>query len=295
MQYSENQNSATEALAQELKSVERFGLRRLFTDAGAPEPLLVWSPEPKSIYHPVVRKFLHLIEPMCREDSTVNVNLMTLEPFGSMKDFMMVLDVEDNGTTFRYRHYGNQIGSDSGTDRTGMTTANFPGHVSVFFTALYRAALVRKERLLIVHESPLHLLGYAWRRVVVPVTDDSGDVVAFFAINLPENEFRSGLEIMPFPVMIVNADLIVCFANRHAREAFDAGRQGPWNRNLFEYSGIDLNIKLSPEALLKVGKVHETLSLQVQRNIIARYEISISAMSYRDHAYFVVIPRKMKQ
>jgi hypothetical protein len=47
--------------------------------------------------------------------------------------------------------------------------------------------------------------------------------------------------------------------------------------------------------LLKVGKVHETLSLQVQRNIIARYEISISAMSYRDHAYFVVIPRKMKQ
>jgi hypothetical protein len=127
----------------------------------------------------------------------------------------------------------------------------------------------------------------------VPVCDPSGEVVRMLVLSRPENELRAGLEILPVPVLIVNADHVVCYANKTAPESFDGGNYGPWTRMIFDYAGLDLEIRERPEDILAHGITQTSTCRHVKLQQIGSSRAMISATRYKDKAFYVVLVQQL--
>ncbi|MBJ6370524.1 hypothetical protein JF290_03195 [Sedimentitalea sp. CAU 1593] len=263
--------------------------RDQFLKVDAPPPFLLWSPDPRNSFRSVVQQFSDTCDRLSSGAATIPLKALDLGVFGATKDWLMLLSTTDDPRVFHYDHYGLGIARIYGKDMTGMTTDAFPGHISAFFSATYVAVGQRRERLLTVHQPPRSVFVSTWQRLIVPVVDETETTVQFLVLNVPENELRAGLEILPVPVLIVDKDHRVCYANKQARQEFDGGGVGPWGRSLFEYAALDLTIRESPGEIMDTGMVQTSLCRHIKHTQIGAYEATISAALHHNVAFYVVM------
>src|SRR6056297_3786446 len=113
-------------------------VRKLFNDAGARAPEVIWSPNRNELRNPLLRTF----EEICQGyavDGRVPQSAVRLEDFGGLTEWLMLLKPIDGGADFEYLAYGSSVAESFGRDMTGHRTSQFGGHISTFFLGLYRA------------------------------------------------------------------------------------------------------------------------------------------------------------
>ena len=262
----------------------------LFAAHGAPAPLIVWRPTLADAQHPILRSFLR----GCGENSgPLPVSWLDSEEFAALADWAMVVaPVGTDGEDFSYRHYGSKIAEVYRADLTGQRTSSIGGHVALFFTALYNAVAVRREPVLSVHEPPRQVFVRAWRRVIQPLTDDGGTIVCYAVANVPDNDLRAGLEVLPHAVMVVTAGGEVCYANRAACLLFGQPRSPLAGMGLDAFTGLDIVLPESPDRVILDGHPREERELLLRNGIIVPVRLTIGSTFYRDLPLYVISARE---
>lgn len=282
-------------LTEDLIAGRSRGLRALFSAQKASTPLLIWDPQDQDLRHPVVRAFAARMRDL--RDASGMVSLATFEAadLSGFDEWMMVLDPVTNaaGETvdFRYRNYGAEVVANYGRDMTGRLTSEIGGYIAVFFTALYLAVMARKQSVKSMHEPPSEVFARIWRRLIVPLHDADGRVVRIAVLNIGDNDLRAGLEAVPDPVMVVQQDGHVTFANRSARTLF--GERGFLGDpiSLAEYSGIVLDLSQPRESMLDRRVITEETQIGVHNSLIVHFRVTRSVIYYRDRLYYLVIAK----
>ncbi len=263
-------------------------LKRHFVANGASPPALTWSPATSELGTPILHSFADICDDIGTESGLLSVETFRLEDFDGLDRWMMVLTRD--GPHYRYDHYGAEIRNHYGTDMTGRSTADFENYIGTFFAALYDAARTRGERVLSVHEPPMRVFVRAWRRLIVPAIDASGDITGFVAANIPDNELRAGLEMIVDPVFVTDRDGIVQYFNDAASDYF-AIAPGQ-RRSLNSLTRLDIGDVPAPEVLLARHEVVERLDLVERKGgVMDRLAVSISAAEHRGQAYYVLLLR----
>lgn len=279
----------TNTLAAQLLEHDTSGVEKLFATANGPAPVLIWSPDTRIAGNSLLDRFVAICNQLADGRTAIPRHAFSLHAFAGMQDWLMLLTADPDNAGYRYDHYGTGISNTYGKDMTGASTRDFPGHIGTFFTAVYRAVTERKLRLLTIHQPPNQVFVTNWRRMIIPLSTPVGDIDGFIVMNTPENQLRAGLEILPLSVLILDADMGVCYANKVARQTFDQGHFGPWNRSLFEYAGLDLLIGQTPGDILLQGVVQTTLCRHLMHQRIGAYEATVSAALHHDTAFYVVL------
>lgn len=282
-------------LTDELVAGRSRGLRALFSAQKASAPLLIWEPQDQDLRHPVVRAFAARLREL--RDPGGNVRLETFEraDLSGFEDWMMILDPVANASgeavDFRYRHYGSEVTANYGRDMTGRLTSEIGGYVAVFFKALYRAVMARGEWVKSMHEPPSEVFARIWRRLIVPLHDADGQVVRIAVLNIADNDLRAGLEAVPDPIMVVQQDGTISFANRSARTLFGERRFLADPISLAEYSGIVLDLTQPRETMLDRRVITEETQIGVHNSLIVHFRVTRSVVYYRDRLYYLVIAK----
>lgn len=264
-----------------------------FARAGSPAPYVMWRPQLGMVECRATTAFHVACDRLSADAQTIALDHLDLAYFGAMKDWLAILEPDPEETGYRYRHFGQGITRFYGRDMTGKTTAAFPDHIRRFYDAIFNDTRQRKERVLTVHQPPDQVFVTLWRRLIVPVVDETGEVVQILTSNNPENELRAGLEILPASVLIVDADHIVRYANKTARQNFDAGNFGPWTRSMFDYAGLDLEIAERPDGILAHGITQTSICRHIKHQRIGQFHATVSAALYKGTAFYVVLLQPM--
>ena len=280
-----------EALAASLTSGPDVHLRALFNAAGARPPVVLWSPRPEEMHHPALRHLADLCGGHADAQGKVPASAITPERLEAVADWLMLIDVEGDGGPYRYRHYGRRISDHFGRDMTGLTTSDFGGHISLFFSALYTAAARSGAWVLSEHEPPRDVFVRAWQRLIVPLVDDAGRVIRFAAVNIPENELRAGLELMVDPVFVLDAAQGIQYSNQAARRFFGVTSPRPAPATLKDVTGIAVPPGLDPAQLMTTGESVDSIELALNGVIVERLVMTVSATQNRGQGYFVVVMR----
>ena len=279
-------------LAAEIEAGKMDLARTLFAQHDAPTPIVKWDPLPHDMRHPLIARFDHICGELLHTDGRILQEDFDFQRFASLHDWIMLVDVETGGHDFRYLHYGKGIAEHFGRDMTGRRTSEFGGHIGVFFTALYIAVVRRKERVLSEHEPPRRIFVRTWRRLIVPLIGRDGTVARIAAINLPENELRAGLEIIPDPVFVVDEDGAVRFANPAARTLSPQVRKGGYGGQLSDRCGIEIGVTMTPLEMVETAQVDNRLCrLRVGKAIADDFVVTVSATIHSDQAFYVVMIR----
>ena len=269
----------------------RDNLRAMFNAEGLPAPVVIWSPTDGELRSPRHRQFVQVCRDHEDAKGRIAANNIQIEDFGALADWLMVLDVEAGGDDFRYDYYGRSISDFSGLDMTGKRTSDFRGYLSTFFRGLYRAVLKTGRPVYSMHEPPKDVFIRSWQRLIVPLFGEAGDVTRLLTINVPDNEFQVGLELMVDPVFVVRADNSVIYSNRAARMMFNVPGGYGNHATISDLTGIDLDFPESAEDLLSQNRVIDSLVLAPRGSIMERLAMTISAAEHRGQAFFVVVMR----
>ena len=264
-------------------------VRRLFNAQGAPAPTIIWSPETSELPSPQLRRFASLLGELQDAHGRIPVDRFEVEALEGLNDWLML--VEPEAGSFRYAYYGRGIANHYGRDLTGKSTSDIGGHISQFFEGLYRAAHQREEWVYSEHEPPQSVFVRAWRRLIVPLYDGDGAIAVFAVLNLPDNELRAGLELMPDPVFVIAEDQCVHYVNRAGRDFFSLNPTREPDETLQSLTGIALEQAGSAEDMLAQGRVVDTTELTLKGGIAERLVMTVSAAEHRGRAYFIVVMR----
>lgn len=274
---------------------EDFRLERqmdaLFRAVGARPPLVVWNPEPDRITHPIVRAFGAKCRMRADPDGSVPADAFSIQDFGLMSQWALLLDVETPTGPFRYCHYGSRIADHFGRDMTGETSDAFGGHISEYFSLLYSEVVARGEWLLSEHEPPAEVFVRSWQRLIVPLFDDTGHVRRIAVANVAENELRAGLDLIVDPVFVLDRDQTILYANPAAQRFFRVSPKAIAPAHLHDMTGISLDGILTPDQMLARGEVMDRIELTNRGGLIERLALTVSAAQHRGRAYHVAIMR----
>ncbi len=278
-------------IADSLMPGQKDALRRLFNDHGARAPTILWSPGAQELSSPLLRRFAEHCTAWMTDAGRVADTAFDIDQLEGLRDWLMLIEpAGDDG--YRYTYYGQCIAEYYGTDMTGKTTRTFGGHIAQFFEGLYEAAKRRREWAMSEHEPPQGVFVRSWRRLIVPMFAPDGDTVTRFAVlNVPENELRAGLELMPDPVFVVGGDETVHYANQAARRMFELPAQRAPGARLRDLTGIALDDQQSPTELLLNQTVTDSVQLRVKGGIAERLIMTVSAAEHRGRALYVVVMR----
>jgi len=260
----------------------------LFKAHGAAPPVITWSPQSEDLGTPVLQSFSEICDALAAPGGLIEQSRLRLEDFDGLDRWMML--VRREGHDFRYDHYGAEIVNHHGLDMTGMSTADEQSHIGAFSAALYTSSMLRRERVLSVHEPPARIFVRLWRRLVVPMLDGAGDITTFAVALVPDNELRAGLEMIVDPVFVTDGDGLVQYYNDAASCFFDiaSGQRRP----LAALTGFDIEGLPAPEILLTRREIVERLELVERRGgIMDRLAISVSAAEHRGRAFYVFLLR----
>jgi PAS domain-containing protein len=270
-------------------------LREMFAAQGASAPILIWDPTDPDLRHPVVRAFAARLRGLCDGAGRLTLKAFEDADLTGYEDWMMLLDpvTDASGAAvdFRYAHYGSDVAANYGRDMTGRLTSDIGGYISVFFMALYRAAMARGAWVKSLHEPPSEVFARIWRRLIVPLYDPQGRIVRIAVLNVADNDLRAGLEAVPDPVMVVAQSGNVTFANRAARTLFGERRFMAEPVSLADYSGIVLDLSRPREQLLDRRVVTEETQIGVNNSLIVHFRVTRSVIYYRDQLYYLVIAK----
>ncbi|KMW58714.1 hypothetical protein AIOL_003693 [Candidatus Rhodobacter oscarellae] len=281
---------AVSALADGLRPERTSAFAEIFRTHGAREPTILWDPSLDDIDNPLLRQF-HSRCTALAVDGGIRMQDFRLEDFRGLEDWMTLLDVEADGRVFRYRHFGDGIANIRGLKLLGQTTQTLGGHIALFFDAVFRAALQHRLPVFTVHEPPKAIFALQWSRLIFPLLDESGDIRQFLVMTLADNELRAGLEIIPDPVLIVDRDQIIRFANRAARESFGRELYLGSEVDLFQFAGIDIELPATPEEMARSETVRDVVSLAIRGTMIERFHLTVSGTAQWGCCFYVITLR----
>jgi hypothetical protein len=218
----------------------------------------------------------------CIPDSSLNISKLS-----QFSDWLMLIDVIDGGADYKYTYYGSGIAEHYGADMGGRLTSEFTGFISTFFVSLYRAAMIRKERVYSIHEPPGSVFVRVWQRLIVPITDACGDVVRFVVLNIPESEMRSGLAANPWPSIAITESGLLLYANPAALELLGKEPSEVLRKPLTQVINRSLDCEVSAADLLRD-------KITLHRQIFwggREHDVSISAARHAGDAIYLIFFR----
>lgn len=242
------------ALVDSLANGSLDEVARLFAAARSRAPLVLWAPKPEEIADDLVRSFAEECLSMASGGNCILTECFDVRRLQNFNEWLMVVDVVDDGEDFVYAYYGSAIAGSYGQDMTGKRASSFDGHISLYFRALYGATARRKEPVLSAQEPPECVFVHTWRRLIFPVIDGIGAVTRFVALNVAENALRAGLEVVPTPCLVADGAKTVLYANPAAR-AMHGNRVWTMGQKIAEAIGCDLPIPGTPERMLATGEI----------------------------------------
>lgn len=276
-------------LAQDLAQGRSDTVGRYFATHGASAPQIVWTPSLEDPRHPVLRSFLRA----CGEtDSVLPVTWLDSDSFSVLRDWAMIVEPSDAEGDYVYRHYGSKIAEVYQSDMSGRSVSEFGGYISGFFAALYRAVELRRQPVMSSHEPPKQVFVRAWRRIIQPLVNADGTFACFAVINIPDNELRAGLDVLPDAVMVIAADSNVCFANRAACVLFGQARSPLGKVSLQEFTGLELALPDAPEKLILEGRPRQLRRVTASGSMVLHVSLTVGATYYRDQPFFIISARR---
>ena len=257
----------------------------LFHANFSPAPFILWSPARADLRHPVMIRFFDRCFALPATEGGIDWQDFSLDWFAGLEPWLMLL--RRDGDDFRYLHYGSTIADYYGRDMTGRATSDFPGHIGRFFDCLYHAIMERKQWLFSEHEPPRQVFVRRWQRLIVPLVERS-EVTGFVAVNMPDNDLRAGLDLITDPVLVLDDDLMVCYANRSACEHFCTTGTDCVGTTIFDATGINLRPPANPMDLAMSRAVHDAVEVTFRNAIAAHLQTTLSATFLRNRAFYVL-------
>lgn len=216
----------TDRLAVAIAAGDLAPLERLFLDAQARPPRVVWQPHPADLRTPVLQRLLTAWRAISatpgRPPPPSEAAGLAL---GADSDWTMLLEPAGPRPTapksgdlgrFVYTHYGAGIARHYGRNMTGMTMTAFPGHIGRFFSAVYAAVQHRPEPVFTEHEPPATVLVRSWERLILPFAEPGQPVSHFVVGNVPENAVGTLLDVMYDAALVTDGAGRIRLANRAA-------------------------------------------------------------------------------
>ena len=264
-------------------------LNRCFEIQGYQTPLVNFNPSALELPHPKLVSFFSAYKRMADLDGRLRASQFDEDSISHLTDYLMVLDVERNAKEFRYRYYGSGISDLRGLSMVGRTSMYFTGHISRFFTATYRASWLKKAPVFTIHEPPKRVFVSAWKRLIIPLFDDQlKNVIRFAALNVPDNDLRAGLDVVPDPILVTDRDMVLRYANGAASKLFGGATQFGARLNVVDFAGLDLKIPESPEALAAEGAVRDIASIALRGHLIQRFLVTVSGLVMNKRAFYII-------
>lgn len=264
-------------------------LDELFYAQRARPPLVIWDPNRIDLQD---AEFVSFIDQLSQLPAVRGLPLASAFDAAaiSQSEWLMHLEVLSFGNDFRYLRYGSGVAEYYGRSLEGRLTSDIGGHISRFFIALYRASMHRRQCVLSEHEPPAQVFVRIWRRLIMPLADETGFVTHFAVLNIPENHLRTGLDVVPFPCLVVDQDRMVCFANAGARKLARLDRSWEHGGALEALLGCELDLPADPESLIAsdAAPMRKTVTLDLPGGRAQTCEVHISAARYRSRAVFVI-------
>jgi len=171
-----------------------------FTQHAMAAPLLTWDPAPSAILDPQ----LSLLYGWWLGQRTPErfPHIDSIDPFALKQalGYLVILDVLEDGWDYRYRLYGSVIAERAKRDHTGMRTSELHAVTPIpcFYIGCYRAILARQQPMLTFNEAPLDVATASWRRLILPLSDDSGTITRFLVGIMP-GPWRMARALEPEP------------------------------------------------------------------------------------------------
>lgn len=263
-----------------------------FTLANAGPPEIIWSPHRRQLRNPLIERFYDHCRQLLRPDGCLHWKDVDLADMGGISQWMMLLKKTPEPGIYTYLHYGAGIAGHYARDMTGKTTEMFGEHISQFFSAVYEASRSRREWVLTEHEPPSRVFVFRWRRLIVPLVDESREISGFLAINIPENALRAGLDVVPDPVFVTDGAQQVQYSNTAARRAFDGSASAHVGKTLANIIGKPLQIERSPREMYETGDVVDEIGiLNVGSTVSDRFMLTVSGFSHEGRSFYIVIVR----
>lgn len=151
------------------------------------EPRCAWSPEVASLPEERLGAMHALWQAHAGDQDLPDLEDCRPEAYGELSPVMMFLDVSEDGRSFRYRHYGEELASHANMNWTGRTTADMASFIehSLLYASSYLASAARREPLYTELVSSPKLLTTTWCRLLLPYVDAKAGVASFACGNIP--------------------------------------------------------------------------------------------------------------
>lgn len=273
-------------LTKTLVEMDFSSVSDMFAQNETGSPTVLWNPSKFDITLPIIRNFS-----LFMQGRDARGKCLSAADFANLKTeifepWVMILEPVGDGSDFKYLKYGSEIAAMFGRDMTEHCTSEIGGHVSEFFIALYTAVTIRKQSVLSVHEPPLGVFATVWRRLILPLMDEAGQVRMIAAVNVPDNELRAGLEALPDPALVTQSDGLLMYANSSARRLF--GDLAVPRVHISEYCNIDINLPDNAESFASAESSTSSQEIGTNNQILVHFETRTSATYFRGTPYFVV-------
>ena len=186
-----NYTAHHEAILQQLVPAwirEDFGpLAELLNQLNSPEPRFAWSPEAACMPEPRLLSMHSLWKVHAGERDLPPVEACRPKAYGELSSVMMFLDLQEDGRSFRYRHYGKELASHANQNWTGRTTVDMACFMdqSLLYASSYLASAARREPLYVENVAAPKLITTTWCRLLLPYVDAKAGVVSFACGNVP--------------------------------------------------------------------------------------------------------------
>lgn len=185
------QNSESQ-LHESLIGEDFDALSQFYAELGMPTPRIVWSPKVEELEQTQLQFLLTYWRGLRNDAGQVKVGSIDALDMRPALGYLMLLDVLDGGTDFRYRLYGSIIAQHSNFDMTGRCLSELKPDqgVGAFFRVVYRAVLARPEPIYTEHAPPPTIRVKLWYRLILPLFGDDGTVCRLLVGNVP-GEWRN--------------------------------------------------------------------------------------------------------
>ena len=147
-------------------------VEQLFTARNRPAPLVLWSPTEDQLPHEGLRFLLRYWHVARGKDAMPPVG--AIDPLGlkPVLGNVIILDVLEGGTDFRFRLFGTEVVAAARYDWTGSTVDEMrrllKGPGPAFYLAVYRALLHRREPVYTVSPAMVIFRNRSWARLILP-------------------------------------------------------------------------------------------------------------------------------
>ncbi len=190
--------TAADELVGHVDSADEHALQAFFAAHHLPPCRLLWDPQEADLKEEVLQYLLEFWQQRRRADGLLPRNAIDPVALRRALGYIMLLDVIDGGSDFRYRLYGTIIAERTGFDWTGRRLSEMAAQVptGTFYEAVYRSVMRRRQPIYTISGSPLHVAATWWSRLILPVADPDceGEIGGFLVGNCP-GEWRLPREV----------------------------------------------------------------------------------------------------